>query len=114
MEDLQENHIHHVAENILEFINNGKKIEQDCDILSEDSLYQLILESAPNNGLRGLLEIKKILEIDKSSKELLYISRNVPQAIKVGITYGAAEYYLNHLLQYKDNVVIETMNGLRL
>lgn len=83
-------------------------IENDFEENNFDNDFcSIVLCQKPESGLKGLLELKKVLEIDSSAKELLELCNNLPAVIKKDIRIAAGKYYLDKLSHYKDILIIK-------
>lgn len=69
--------------------------------------YSIIMSDKPTNGLKDLLEIKKILKIKLSSKELLELYKNTPIIIKEHLSEREAREKLGKLQKYNEILKME-------
>ncbi len=108
--DMNPKNAKYIASSISKWLDNDCNLDEKGE-KTEDKIhnysYSIILTSFPGGGVKDLVKIKKILNIQMSSAELLSATKNVPYSLIGNISYGKATNYIKNLSEFKDVIKLE-------
>lgn len=99
--------------------NLSKWLDNDCNlsdmnvknVTQNDTKYcSILLVDNPKGGLKDLVKIKNVLNVEMSSAELLKASKNIPFPIISNISYGKALNYLEKLNEFSQILQLEGLS----
>lgn len=102
-----------ISSNLSKWLDNECNL---CDMNVKDSVQNyikycsILLVDNPKGGLKDLVKIKNVLNLEMSSAELLKASKNIPVPIVSNISYGKALNYLEKLNEFSQVLQIQSLD----
>lgn len=100
-----------IAFNLIKWLDGGCYIDKQNKTQIHNKKFSILLIDNPNNGLRDLIKIKNILNVDISYGKLLEASNNLPFCMISGISHGKALNYLEKLDEYREVLLIRSLDN---
>ncbi|PXV84497.1 SUKH superfamily protein [Lachnotalea glycerini] len=109
--DMNTQNAKHLAPNLLIWLNNNCNLETSGENNTQTQYYNIILTGVPKGGLKDLVKIKNVLNINMSSAELLKASKNLPYTIISNVSYGKAINYFEKLTEFSGMLKLERLKS---
>lgn len=100
--------------------NLSKWLDNDCNLsdMTVKNATQnyikycsILLVDNPKGGLKDLIKIKNVLNVEMSSAELLKASKKLPFPIVSNISYGKALNYLENLNEFSSILQLQSLDN---